>query len=48
MKELDEIEGVVVQPLRQIADHRGSVLHMMRKDSELFKHVISINNVTNN
>lgn len=37
MKELDEIEGVVVQPLRQIADHRGSVLHMMRKDSELFK-----------
>jgi dTDP-4-dehydrorhamnose 3,5-epimerase len=37
MKNLDEIEGVIVQPLRQISDSRGSVLQMMRSDSELFK-----------
>ncbi len=37
LKESDEIEGVIVQPLKQITDHRGSVLHMIRKDSELFK-----------
>ena len=37
MTESNEIEGVIVQPLKQIADNRGSVLHMMRKDSELFK-----------
>jgi dTDP-4-dehydrorhamnose 3,5-epimerase len=37
MKSLDEIEGVTVQPLRLIADSRGSVLQMMRSDSELFK-----------
>lgn len=37
MTESNEIEGVIVQPLRQIADNRGSVLHMMRSDSELFK-----------
>ncbi len=37
MTELDEIEGVIVQPLKEIADNRGSVLHMMRSDSELFK-----------
>lgn len=37
MKELDEIEGVIVQPLRQINNNLGSVLHMMRSDSELFK-----------
>lgn len=37
MKDLKEIEGVIVQPLKQIADPRGSVLHMMRLDSELFK-----------
>ena len=36
MKELDEIQGVIVQPLKQIIDYRGSVLHMMRNDSELF------------
>ena len=33
----DEIEGVIVQPLKQISDPHGSVLHMMRNDSELFK-----------
>jgi dTDP-4-dehydrorhamnose 3,5-epimerase len=37
MTESSEIEGVIVQPLIQIADNRGSVLHMMRRDSELFK-----------
>ena len=36
MKDSDEIDGVIVQPLKQIADNRGSVLHMMSKDSELF------------
>ncbi|MDC1121976.1 dTDP-4-dehydrorhamnose 3,5-epimerase family protein [Nitrospinaceae bacterium] len=37
MTESNEIEGVIIQPLMQIADNRGSVLHMMRRDSELFK-----------
>lgn len=37
MTESNEIEGVIVQPLMQIADNRGSVLHMMKRDSELFK-----------
>jgi len=36
MKELDGIEGVVVQSLEQIVDDRGSILHMLRSDSELF------------
>ena len=36
MKEPVEIEGVIVQPLKQIADSRGSVLHMLRNDSDLF------------
>ncbi len=35
MKHLGEIEGVIVKPLKQIADNRGSVLHMIRRDSEL-------------
>src|SRR5687768_14744844 len=30
------IEGVVVQPLKEIADERGAVLHVMRNDSPLF------------
>ena len=34
MTELNEIEGVIVQPLMQIADNRGSVLHMMTRDSK--------------
>ena len=37
MTESNEIEGVIVQPLKQIEDNRGSVLHMMRRDSKLFK-----------
>ena len=36
MTESNKIEGIIVQPLMQIADNRGSVLHMMRRDSELF------------
>src|SRR6201987_337563 len=31
------IEGVVVTPLRQIADERGKVMHMLRSDSPVFK-----------
>lgn len=30
------IDGVAVQALREIADERGAVLHMMRVDSPLF------------
>ena len=30
------IEGVVIQPLKQIEDERGAVLHMLRVDSPLF------------
>ena len=30
------IEGVVVEPLKQIIDERGKVLHMLRADSPLF------------
>ena len=36
MTKLDEIEGVVVESLEQIIDDRGSILHMLRSDSELF------------
>ena len=31
------IEGVKITPLKKIDDDRGSVLHMMRKDSPIFK-----------
>ncbi|MCH8156394.1 MAG: dTDP-4-dehydrorhamnose 3,5-epimerase family protein [Nitrospinae bacterium] len=37
MKEIREIEGVIVQPLKQITDQRGSVLHMLRNDWSHFK-----------
>lgn len=30
------ISGVIIQPLRQIEDERGKVMHMLRKDSDLF------------
>ena len=30
------IDGVVVEPLKQIEDERGAVLHMMRANSSLF------------
>ena len=31
------IEGVVITPLKKIKDERGSVMHMMRRDSSIFK-----------
>ena len=31
------IEGVIIQPLKQIADKCGPVLHMLKNDSRLFK-----------
>lgn len=31
------IDGVVIQPLKQIKDDRGMVMHMLRSDSELFE-----------
>jgi len=31
------IQGVVIQKLRQIADDRGKVMHMLRADSPLFR-----------
>ena len=37
MNELVEIEGVIIQQLKQITDKRGSVLHMIKNDSSLFK-----------
>ena len=36
MNESVEIEGVIIQPLKQIADKRGLVLHMLKNDSNLF------------
>jgi dTDP-4-dehydrorhamnose 3,5-epimerase len=30
------IDGVVISPLRQIADERGRVMHMLREDSPVF------------
>src|SRR5580700_8468517 len=33
----DMIDGVVITPLRQIADERGKVMHMLRADSPVFK-----------
>lgn len=30
------IEGVVIEPLKQIPDERGKVMHMLRADSPLF------------
>ena len=33
----DMIEGVIVQPLKVISDERGSVMHMIRKDSSLYR-----------
>ena len=35
MHELSEISGVLIQPLKQIVDQRGAVLHMLRCDSPL-------------
>ena len=31
------IDGVIITPLKRIADERGAVMHMLRRDSEMFK-----------
>ncbi len=31
------IDGVVITPLKQIVDERGSVMHMLRSDSAVFR-----------
>ena len=33
----DNIEGIKITPLKIIADHRGSVMHMLRNDSKVFE-----------
>src|SRR3972149_9608820 len=30
------VEGVIIEPLKQIVDERGKVMHMLRVDSSLF------------
>ena len=30
------IDGVLIEPLKQIVDERGAVLHMLRRDSDLY------------
>jgi dTDP-4-dehydrorhamnose 3,5-epimerase len=37
MNKENKIEGVIIQDLKIISDDRGSVLHMLRNDSSLFK-----------
>jgi dTDP-4-dehydrorhamnose 3,5-epimerase len=37
MKNQSEISGVAIQPLKQIVDQRGAVMHMLRSDSPLFQ-----------
>ena len=37
LKESQQVDGVLTQPLEQIKDGRGSVLHMIRCDTVLFK-----------
>ena len=34
--ETQNINGVKITPLKIISDHRGSVMHMMRNDSQIF------------
>lgn len=34
--DFEMISGVIVQPLKQIEDERGKVMHMLKKDSEFF------------
>jgi len=31
------IDGVIITPLKKIADERGTIMHMLRKDSPIFK-----------
>lgn len=35
-REFMNISGVIIQPLKQIADERGKVMHMLRRDSGIF------------
>ena len=37
MKKENKIAGVIIQKLKVIPDERGSVLHMLRSDSSLYK-----------
>ena len=37
MKKENKIAGVFIQNLKIIPDERGSVLHMLRSDSSLYK-----------
>lgn len=34
---ISKIEGVLITPLRRIPDERGEIMHMLRRDSEVFK-----------
>lgn len=34
--EVMRIRGIVIEPLKQIADERGKVMHMLRSDSQLY------------
>ena len=31
------IDGLIITPLKQIKDHRGKIMHMLRSDSQIFK-----------
>ena len=31
------IEGIIITPLKQIVDERGKIMHMLRRDSNVFK-----------
>jgi len=31
------IDGIKITPLKQIVDERGTIMHMMRKDSQIFE-----------
>lgn len=37
IRKANHIEGVVITPLRQIADERGKIMHMLRADDAHFK-----------
>ena len=31
------IEGIIITPLKKIKDERGAVMHMLSRDSDVFK-----------
>ena len=37
MSPTNNIDGVIITPLRQIPDERGKIMHMLRADSPVFK-----------